>query len=142
MGNPSPKYTPEFKQQAVALYKSRGGTYAEIARELEREPALDLLGGPLVVEKPGPHQLEQWRILAKALSVCWLSRSIVRRCSSRAFHYPDHYLGASISQRRFTQQKQKQRSYEHPRSPMEASSVSTIYFTREAVRRLEAAPPP
>ena len=34
MGNPSPKYTPEFKQQAVALYKSRGGTYAEIAREL------------------------------------------------------------------------------------------------------------
>ena len=34
MGHPSPRYTAEFKQQAVRLYKERGGTYAEIAREL------------------------------------------------------------------------------------------------------------
>lgn len=35
MGKPSPKYTAEFKQQAVRPYGERGGTYAEIARELE-----------------------------------------------------------------------------------------------------------
>lgn len=29
-----PKYTPEFKKRAVDLYHARGGTYAEIAREL------------------------------------------------------------------------------------------------------------
>lgn len=34
MGKPSPKYTAEFKQQAVRLYRERGGTYAETAREL------------------------------------------------------------------------------------------------------------
>ena len=34
MGRPSPKYTAEFKQRAVQLYRERGGTYAEIAREL------------------------------------------------------------------------------------------------------------
>lgn len=33
MGKPSPKYTAEFKQQAVGLYRERGGTYAETARE-------------------------------------------------------------------------------------------------------------
>lgn len=34
MGHPSPKCSAEFKQQAVRLYRERGGTYAEIAREL------------------------------------------------------------------------------------------------------------
>ncbi|WP_066834506.1 transposase [Collinsella ihumii] len=34
MGHPSPEYSAEFKQQAVRLYRERGGTYAEIAREL------------------------------------------------------------------------------------------------------------
>lgn len=34
MGHPSPKYSAEFKQQAVRLYRERGGTYAETAREL------------------------------------------------------------------------------------------------------------
>lgn len=34
MGHPSPKYSAEFKQQAARLYRERGGTYAEIAREL------------------------------------------------------------------------------------------------------------
>ena len=34
MGHPSPKYSAEIKQQAVRLYRERGGTYAEIAREL------------------------------------------------------------------------------------------------------------
>ena len=34
MGHPSPKYSAEFKQQAVRLCRERGGTYAEIAREL------------------------------------------------------------------------------------------------------------
>lgn len=34
MGHPSPKYPAEFKQQAVRPYRERGGTYAEIAREL------------------------------------------------------------------------------------------------------------
>ena len=34
MGHPSPKYPAEFKQQAVRLYRERGGTYAETAREL------------------------------------------------------------------------------------------------------------
>lgn len=34
MGHPSPKYTAEFKQRAVELYRGRGCTYAEPAREL------------------------------------------------------------------------------------------------------------
>ena len=34
MGHPPPKYSVEFKQQALRLYRERGGTYAEIAREL------------------------------------------------------------------------------------------------------------
>ena len=38
MGKPSPKRTAEFKQQAVRLYRERGGTYAETARELGVDP--------------------------------------------------------------------------------------------------------
>lgn len=34
MGRPSPKYTVEFKRRAVELYRERGCTYAELAREL------------------------------------------------------------------------------------------------------------
>lgn len=34
MGHPSPKYSAESRQQAVRLYRERGGTYAEMAREL------------------------------------------------------------------------------------------------------------
>ena len=34
MGHPSPKYTAEFKRRAVELYRERGCTYAELAREL------------------------------------------------------------------------------------------------------------
>ena len=34
MGHPSPKYSAESRQQAVRLYRERGGTCAEIAREL------------------------------------------------------------------------------------------------------------
>lgn len=34
MGHPLPKYSAEFKQQAVRPYRERGGTYAEMAREL------------------------------------------------------------------------------------------------------------
>ena len=34
MGHPSPKHPAEFKQQAVRPYRGRGGTYAEMAREL------------------------------------------------------------------------------------------------------------
>ena len=34
MGHPSPKYSAEFKQQAVRPYRERGGTYAEMARGL------------------------------------------------------------------------------------------------------------
>ncbi|MBM6784583.1 transposase [Enorma massiliensis] len=34
MGHPPPKYSAEFKQQAVRPYRERGGTYAEMAREL------------------------------------------------------------------------------------------------------------
>ena len=34
MGHPSPKYTAEFKQRAAGLYRERGCTYAELAREL------------------------------------------------------------------------------------------------------------
>ena len=33
-GHPSPKYSAEFKQRAVGPYRERGGTCAEIAREL------------------------------------------------------------------------------------------------------------
>ena len=32
MGTPSPKYTAEFKQKAVELYRKSGTTYAEVAR--------------------------------------------------------------------------------------------------------------
>lgn len=32
MGNPSPRYTAEFKQKAVELYGKSGTTYAEVAR--------------------------------------------------------------------------------------------------------------
>ena len=38
MGHASPKYTAEFKQRAVQLYRERGGTYAEIGRELGVDP--------------------------------------------------------------------------------------------------------
>ena len=38
MGHPSPKYSAEFKQQAVRPYGERGGTYAETARELGVDP--------------------------------------------------------------------------------------------------------
>ena len=34
MGHPSPEYPAEFKQRAVRPHRERGGTYAEIAREL------------------------------------------------------------------------------------------------------------
>ena len=34
MGTPSPKYTAEFKQKAVELYKKSGTTYAGVARGL------------------------------------------------------------------------------------------------------------
>ena len=35
MGNPSPRYTAEFKQKAVELYGKSGTTYAEAARGLD-----------------------------------------------------------------------------------------------------------
>lgn len=39
MGKASPKYTPEFKQRAVELYKkSAPTTYAAVARELGVDP--------------------------------------------------------------------------------------------------------
>lgn len=38
MGHASPKYTAEFKQRAVRLYRERGGAYAEIGRELGVDP--------------------------------------------------------------------------------------------------------
>lgn len=34
MGNPSPRYTAEFKQKAVELHKKPGTTHAEVARGL------------------------------------------------------------------------------------------------------------
>lgn len=34
MGTPSPRYTAEFKQKAVELYRKSGTTYAEVARGL------------------------------------------------------------------------------------------------------------
>lgn len=34
MGHPSPKYSAESRQQAARLYRERGGTCAEMAREL------------------------------------------------------------------------------------------------------------
>lgn len=37
-GTPSPKYTAEFRQRAVRLYRERGSTYAEIGRELGGDP--------------------------------------------------------------------------------------------------------
>ena len=33
MGRPSPKCTAEFKRRAAGLYRERGCTYAELARE-------------------------------------------------------------------------------------------------------------
>ena len=38
MGHPSPKYSAEFKRQAVRLYRERGGTHAETAREPRVDP--------------------------------------------------------------------------------------------------------
>ena len=38
MGTPSPKYTAEFKQEAVELYRRSGTTYAEVARGLGCDP--------------------------------------------------------------------------------------------------------
>lgn len=38
MGTPSPKYTAEFKQKAVELYRRSGTTYAEVARGLGCDP--------------------------------------------------------------------------------------------------------
>ena len=39
MGTSSPRYTAEFKQKAVELYKRSGTTYAEVARGLARRHA-------------------------------------------------------------------------------------------------------
>lgn len=38
MGAPSPRYTAEFKQKAVELYRKSGATYAEVARGLGCDP--------------------------------------------------------------------------------------------------------
>ena len=38
MGTPSPKYTAEFKQKAVELYRRSETTYAEVARGLGCDP--------------------------------------------------------------------------------------------------------
>ena len=38
MGHPPPRYSAELKQQAVRLYRERGGTYAETAREPGVDP--------------------------------------------------------------------------------------------------------
>ncbi|WP_419044342.1 transposase [Enorma massiliensis] len=38
MGHPSPKCTAEFKQRAVQPCRERGGTYAEMGRELGVDP--------------------------------------------------------------------------------------------------------
>ena len=38
MGESSRRHAPEFKQKAVELYRSRGTTYAEVARELGVDP--------------------------------------------------------------------------------------------------------
>lgn len=38
MGTPSPKYTAEFKQRAVELYRKSGATYAEVAKGLGCDP--------------------------------------------------------------------------------------------------------
>ena len=37
MGHPSPKYTAEFEQRAAGLYRERGCTCAELAREPGRD---------------------------------------------------------------------------------------------------------
>lgn len=40
MGKPSPKYTAEFKQRAVELYRSTdGATFASIGREIGVDPS-------------------------------------------------------------------------------------------------------
>lgn len=39
MGKPCPKYTAEFKQQAVRPYDERGATCAEVAREMGADPS-------------------------------------------------------------------------------------------------------
>lgn len=38
MGRPSPRYSAGFKRRAVGLYRERGGTCAETARELGVDP--------------------------------------------------------------------------------------------------------
>lgn len=49
MGRPSPKYTAEFKRRAAGLYRERGCTYAELARE----PGCDAGGISDRVERAG-----------------------------------------------------------------------------------------
>lgn len=39
MGKPCPKYTAEFKQQAVRLHSERGTACAEVAREAGVDPS-------------------------------------------------------------------------------------------------------
>ncbi len=38
VGHPSPEYSAGFRQQAARLYRERGGTYVETARELGVDP--------------------------------------------------------------------------------------------------------
>lgn len=49
MGNPSPRYTAEFKQEAVEPYGKSGTTYAEVARG----PGRGAGGLPDLVKKAG-----------------------------------------------------------------------------------------
>ena len=44
MGAPSPRYTVEFKQKAVELYRKSGTTYAEVARGLDQLDPPDVEG--------------------------------------------------------------------------------------------------
>ena len=55
MGHPSTKYSAEFKQQAVRLYRERGGIYAETARSPGRRGARHrfVITAPCVEMKAG-----------------------------------------------------------------------------------------
>ena len=91
MGTPSPRYTAEFKEKAVELYKKSGATYTEVARGLgidagslsdwvKRADAADAAGGP---QGANPFELaEENRRLRREVARLEREREILLKASA------------------------------------------------------------
>lgn len=91
MGSASPRYTPEFKQRAVDLYRQSGTTYAEVARGLGIDAGslsdwvrrADAAGSPSGAEGANPFELaEENRRLRREVARLEREREILLKASA------------------------------------------------------------